>query len=82
MTTPQHDSAVRRLNAELVEQQRLRERHRAAIGTSAEASAERRLRAEGDKVAAREAWLHWIDEEGYRGLNAGPFELLAEQPKS
>ena len=37
------------------------------------------FRAAGDQVTAREAWVHWVDDEGYRGLNAGPFELLAER---
>jgi len=71
-------SAVQRLEAALVEQDRLGERLDAAIGTSTEFGAYVRLRAAGDQVTAREAWLHWVDDEGYRGLNAGPFELLAE----
>jgi hypothetical protein len=66
----EHDSAVQRLEAVLA--------RAAAIGTSTELGAYVRLRAAGDQVAAREAWLHWIDDESYRGLNAGPFELLAE----
>jgi hypothetical protein len=79
MTSPQHDSAVQRLNAGHVEQERLRVRYRAAIGTSAEMSSYCQLRAAGDEVATRVTWLRWIDDESYRGLNAGPFELLAEQ---
>lgn len=75
----QHDSAVKRLEAVLVEQERLSRRYDAAVGTSTEPSARIRLRATGDRVAAREAWLHWVDDDGYRGLNAGPFELLAER---
>jgi hypothetical protein len=71
-------SAVQRLEAALVEQDRLGERLGAAIGTSTEFGAYVRLRAAGDQVTAREAWLNWVDDEGYRGLNAGPFELLAE----
>lgn len=47
-------------------------------GASTELGAYVRLRAAGDQVAAREAWLHWIDDESYRGLNAEPFELLPE----
>ena len=73
-----HDSAVQRLEAVVAEQDRLNQRYNAAIGTSTELGAYVRLRAAGDQVAAREAWLHWIDDESYRGLNAGPFELLAE----
>jgi hypothetical protein len=74
----QHDNAVQRLEVVLAEQDRLSQRYDAAIGTSTELGARVRLRAAGDQVAAREAWLHWIDDESYRGLNAGPFELLAE----
>lgn len=73
-----HDSAVQRLEVVLAGRDRLSRRYDAAIGTSAEAGARFQLRSAGDEVAAREAWLHWIDDEGYRGLNAGPFELLAE----
>ena len=74
----EHDSAVQRLEAVLTEQNRLSRRHEAAIGTSTELGARVELRAAGDQVAARKAWLHWVDDETYRGLNAGPFELLAE----
>jgi hypothetical protein len=73
--------AVQRLDAALVEQDRLRELFRAAIGTSIEFGAYVRLRNAGDQVTAREAWVNWIDDESYRGLNAGPFELLAENAK-
>ena len=73
-----HDSAVQRLEAVVAEQDRLNQRYDAAIGTSTELRAYAGLRAAGDQVAARKAWLHWLDDEGYRGLNAGPFELLAE----
>jgi hypothetical protein len=74
----QHDRAVQQLEAALVEQARLRECFDAAVGTSIEFQAYLRLRAAGDLVTARQAWLHWVDDEGYRGLNAGPFELLDE----
>ncbi len=77
--TEERDSAVQRLEAGLAERNRLSQRYDAAIGTSTELGARVELRAAGDHVAAREAWLHWIDDEGYRGLNAGPFELLAER---
>jgi len=79
MTSPEYESAARRLDVERVEQERLRESYQGAIGTSAESGFYRRLRAAGDLVAARRAWLRWIDGDSYRGLNAGPFELLAEQ---
>ena len=78
MTNEEHDSAVQRLHAKLLEQHRLDERYHDAIGTTTELGAYVRLRAVGDQVAALDAWLHWIDDEAYRGLNAGPFELLAE----
>jgi len=79
MASTEHESAARRLDLEQVEHQRLRERYEGAIGTTAESGFYRRLRAAGDQVAARKAWLRWIDQDSYRGLNAGPFELLAEQ---
>jgi hypothetical protein len=79
MASGQHDRAVERLEAALVEQARLGERFDAAVGTSTEFQAFLRLRDAGDLVTAREAWLHWVDDDGYRGLDAGPFELLAER---
>ena len=78
MTSAQHDCAVQQLNAALVDQARLGDRLDAALGTSTEFQAYLLLREAGDLVTAREAWLHWVDDEDYRGLNAGPFELLAE----
>jgi hypothetical protein len=78
MASEERDRAVRRLEAALVEQHRLGERFDAAAGTSTEFGAYVRLRAAGDQVSAREAWVKWVDDEGDRGLNAGPFELLAE----
>jgi hypothetical protein len=77
-TSEEHKSAAQRLHATHLERDRLDERYRDAIGTTTELGAYARLRAAGDQVAALEAWLHWIDDEAYRGLNAGPFELLAE----
>lgn len=78
MASQERDSAVERLEAALVEQDRLGERFDAAVGTSTEFGAYVRFRAAADQVTAREAWVHWVADEGYRGLNAGPFELLAE----
>jgi hypothetical protein len=78
MASEEHNRALQRLEAALVEQNRLGERFDAVVGTSTEFGAYVRLRAAADQVAAREAWLHWVDDEGYRGINAGPFELLAE----
>ena len=78
MASQERDRARQRLEAALLEQERLRERVDAAVGTPTEFGAYVRLRAAGDQVRAREAWVNWVDDEGYRGLNAGPFELLAE----
>jgi hypothetical protein len=78
MASPERDSAVQRLEAALVEQDRLGERFDRAVGTSTEFGAYIRLRAAGEQVTARQAWVNWVDDESYRGLNAGPFELLAE----
>jgi hypothetical protein len=78
MTSNAHDSAVERLRVGVAEQDRLRDRYDSAIGTSTEFGAYMQLRAAGDQVAAREAWVHWVDDQSYRGIDAGPFELLAE----
>jgi len=78
MASEERDRARQRLEAALVEQDRLGERFDAAAGTSTEFGAFVRLRAAGDQVRARDAWVKWVDDEGYRGLNAGPSELLAE----
>jgi hypothetical protein len=74
----EHDSAVKRLKAARAKQNRLSARLKAAVGTSAELTAYARLRAAGDDVASRQAWVHWVDDNAYRGLNAGPFELRAD----
>ena len=74
----EHDRAQRRLGAARAEQGRARERNEAAVGGSAHLLAAVGLHAADQEVAAREAWLRWVDEDRYRGLNAGPFELLAE----
>lgn len=58
-----HDSAVQRLDAALVEQD----------------GAYVRLQRASEQVAARQTWLNWVDNESYRGINAGPFELAADQ---
>jgi len=82
MASKERDRAVQRLEVALVEQDRLGERLDAAVGTSTEFGAYVRLRAAADQVRALEAWLHWVDDEGYRGLNAGPFELVAESSRN
>jgi hypothetical protein len=80
MTTvsEEHDRAVQRLNAALAEQDRLTGCHEAARDTPSELSAEVDLRAADEQVAAREAWLNWVDDDAYGGLNAGPFDLRRE----
>ena len=82
MTGHEHDSALRRLTAALEEQDRSSERYDAAIGTSTELRAYAALCAAGEQVSARGAWLNWVDDERYRGLNAGPFSVLAEHSES
>jgi hypothetical protein len=80
MTTvsKEHDRAKQRLDAAFAEQERLTGCHEAALGTPAELSADVELHAADEQVAAREAWLRWVDDDGYRGLNAGPFDLRRE----
>jgi hypothetical protein len=74
----EHDRAEGRLGAALAEQRRSRKRYDAAVGGSAHLIAAVGLHAADQDVAARDAWLRWVDDDRYRGLNAGPFELLAE----
>lgn len=74
----EHDHALQRLSAALAEQDRLTARHEAAMGTSAELSANVRLQAAGEEVRARDAWLKWVEDEDYRGLEAGSSDLPRE----
>ena len=74
----EHDRAKRRLGAALAQQRQSRDRYDAAVGRSAHLHAAVGLHAADQDVAARDAWLRWVDDDRYRGLNAGPFELLAE----
>jgi hypothetical protein len=78
MASQERDSAGERLHAALVEQDRLSDRFEAAIGTSTEFGAYVRLQGAGEEVKARQAWVDWVEDESYRGVNAGPFELLSE----
>src|SRR4051794_5443283 len=55
--------AMRRLEVALLEQDRLGEQYRAAVGTSSEFGAYVRLRGASDEVAARDAWLASLDDE-------------------
>ena len=74
-----HESAVQRLEEALVEQDRVSMSFDAAVGTSTEFGAYVRLQRASEQVAARQTWLNWVDNESYRGINAGPFELAADQ---
>jgi hypothetical protein len=74
---PQQDRAERRLGSALAAQHRAKDRHVAAVGRSARRHAAIGLHAADQEVAARHAWLRWVNDDGYRGLNAGPFELRA-----
>jgi hypothetical protein len=78
MASTVHEHALQRLEVALLDQDRSSARYDAAIGTASEIGECARLRAAAARVAVRETWLHWVDDERYRGLNAGPFELLAE----
>jgi hypothetical protein len=76
----EHRRAERRLGAALVEQDRASERYHDAVGRSAHLLAAVGLHAADQEVAARNAWLRWVEDDRYHGLNAGPFELLARGP--
>jgi hypothetical protein len=56
-----HADAVRRLDASIEERRKLREHRDDVRGTSAESEAEAALAAGRAQVAAREAWLAWIE---------------------
>jgi hypothetical protein len=73
----EQDRAERRLRAALADQRRSRDRYDAAVGRFAHLHAAIGLHAADEAVAARDAWLRWVDDDRYRGLNAGPFELRA-----
>jgi hypothetical protein len=73
----EHDRAEGRLRAALADQRRARERYDVAVGGSARLLAAVNLHAADQDVAARDAWLRWVDDDGYRGRGAGPFELRA-----
>ncbi len=79
MGRKERDSATRRLEVATAEQDRVRGLFEAAIGTSSEFSSYSRLRAAGQEVRERRAWVNWVGGDEYRGLNAGPFELLTQQ---
>ncbi|MET0511685.1 MAG: hypothetical protein ABW135_08395 [Thermoleophilaceae bacterium] len=82
MADHERKSARQRLEFAMIERDRLGKSFDAAIGTPSELRAYVRLGAAVEEVASREAWFEWVDDESYRGLNAGPFELLAESRAS
>ena len=63
MTSDARVDAVQRLETALVEEDRVGERYRAAIGTSSELTAYARLQGASSEVSARAAWLKSIDDE-------------------
>jgi hypothetical protein len=63
----EHERAERRLGAALAAQHRSSEHYDAAVGGSARLLAAVALHAAGEEVAAREAWLRWVEDDGYRG---------------
>jgi hypothetical protein len=70
MFSDAHNHAVARLDAAVVEQDRLEELYSGAIGTSTEFGAYARLRTAGDAVAAMEAALKSIDGQDGAGGRA------------
>jgi hypothetical protein len=62
--TEARDGAARRLRAAIAEQDRLTYRHEEAVGTASEAGADAERRAADEQVAARDAWLRWVDDAG------------------
>jgi hypothetical protein len=59
-----HTDAIERLDAARDDQERLRQADDAAQGTERELAADVDLSAANERVAASEAWLHYI-ERGY-----------------
>jgi hypothetical protein len=57
----EHDRAEERLREALIERRRSRERYDAADGGSALLLAAVGLHAADQEVAARDAWLRWVD---------------------
>ena len=62
----EHDRAELRLASALAEQHRSSDRYDAAVGKSARLHAAVALHAANHEVAARDAWLRWVDDDGYR----------------
>jgi hypothetical protein len=62
--TEGHRDAVRRLEEAKADQHQTSERHDAATGTIDERAAADDLAASRERLAAREAWVNWV-ERGY-----------------
>jgi hypothetical protein len=78
MRTEEHDRAAQRLGSAQSEQAQLGDRYDDAIGTSSEVPAHARLRAAQEQVAARGAWLDWVNDENYQGHSPDTHEPEAE----
>jgi hypothetical protein len=63
----EHDRAERRLGAALSERRRSSDRYDAAVGGYARLLAAVDLHAADQEVAARDAWLRWVDDDGCSG---------------
>jgi hypothetical protein len=63
-TTTEHDRAERRLGVALAERHRSSERYDAAVGGPEQLLAAVALHAAHQEVAARDAWLRWVDDDG------------------
>ena len=64
----EREGARQRLDAALVEQDRLGDLLDEAVGTSTEFQAYVRLQNASEQVAARQAWANWIETASERGL--------------
>jgi len=62
MTSDARVEAMQRLEAALVEEDRLDAQYRAAVGTTSELGAHVRLRGASQEVAARQAWLGSVED--------------------
>jgi hypothetical protein len=60
-----HARALDRMDVASTERARLRDEHERVKGTSSELHAGAQLRTANEEVAARERWLHWVEERDY-----------------
>jgi hypothetical protein len=60
-----HARALERVAVASTERARLHDEHERAKGTSCELHAGALVRAANNEVAARERWLHWVEERDY-----------------